>query len=252
MDKELKVFLCIMLILFTISTIVLVVKNIEVEEPKTQKEYFCPLPNSKDEFLQNFENKNNQANIEDVIVTKYNYEDYEGLPVNSSMIIDYAYDMSTPEAVIGLTDYTVVVKINSIDRTEYRNPQQVVVEGKNKIVRQPYTIYTAQVIENISGELVENIEISQVGGLSEDKKSLDFPNNMKPLNIGEYYILSCHASNETGILEFSSNQEIELLGKSINNKIVEKYKIAAQNQIISEEFNREKQKSKLYDVEFNK
>ena len=93
MDKELKVFLCIMLILFTISTIVLVVKNIEVEEPKTQKKYFCPLPNSKDEFLQNFENKNNQANIEDVIVTKYNYEDYEGLPVNSSMIIDYAYSV---------------------------------------------------------------------------------------------------------------------------------------------------------------
>lgn len=133
----------------------------------------------------------------------------------------YAYNFTTIEEIIGVTDYTFVAKINSIKRT--------------KVTYTPYTIYDVTVIENIKGELVKdvNIEIEQSGGLEKNGKSYTFPVGMGLLNVGEYYIFSALASGTDGSLGIDHQKLVIPLG-NINNE---------------QEFNKIKEVSSLNSVE---
>lgn len=132
---------------------------------------------------------------------------YKGLPV-SDIRASFVYDMSTPAKAIGAADYVFVAKIDSIVRTEYRNPVEieVVADGsKTKIVSEPYTIYNVKVIKNIKGNLNTsgNIEVQQMGGISKKKSEYFFLEDTRLLKIGEYYLLLAVVPFENGELEIN-------------------------------------------------
>ena len=81
---------------------------------------------------------------------------YNNLPVYYKDYL-YMFDTSTKEKTIGASSYVFIAKINSF-KTTYQN-------------NEPVTTYDATVIENIKGNLVENIKITQQGGINKDKKS---------------------------------------------------------------------------------
>ncbi len=213
----------------------------------------------------------------------YNYEDYQNLPINYSEA-QYAYDTSSPEKAVGTADYVFIGKINRVLKTEYRNPVEVINNGETRIVTEPYTVYSVDVIENIKGEIVKNqdIELVQYGGLNEDKSSYTFMEGMKMLNVGEYYIILPYTSSdgrlgiscETSIIALGNlEQEIvetlkntKLSKSAIENEaqknnleskrsekpidIILKYIEATENPIIPE--GKRQIKSQKYDVEFSK
>ena len=83
----------------------------------------------------------------------------------------YASDTSMPENAIADSAYAFIAKINSISRTEYRDPVQVETSAdgsQTKTVYNPYTIYNISVVDNLKGNLVTNqdIELEQMGGIS--------------------------------------------------------------------------------------
>lgn len=218
--------------------------------------------------------------VDEVYSVAYNHEEYKNIPVNY-ICPSYAHDTSTPEQAIGLADYAFIGKINRILRTEYRHPMETVIDGEIQTVSSPYTVYEVNVVQNINGNLVkgENIEIVQSGGLEEDKLSYSFFEEMGLLNIGEYYILLAYTQPDGSLLfdkaDFSislGNLEGELVQKirtkstaeilsttktNSSNKpdntpvdIINKYIKASKEPIVPED--RQKAKSKLYDVEYNK
>ena len=169
---------------------------------------------------------------------EYNSADYKDLPRIESEV-GYAYDTGSPEKAIGVADYVFIAKINGILRTEYRFN-----------TKEPYTVYSATVIENIKGEIIKdkNIEIFIHGGLNSDKKSYTIFGGIEFLNVGEYYILLPYTASD-GRLGISNTTSIVELGKSIgsSNSTVERYKEAAKSPIAPE--GKKYVKSKLYDVE---
>ena len=143
------------------------------------------------------------------------------LPINY-VYPSYAYTFATPEETVGIADYVFVAKVNSIKRTDYRNPvtKEVVADGSvTKTTYDPYTIYDITVIENIKGELIknENIELEQRGGLEKDGKSYTFMENMGLLNVGEYYIILALASDTDGAIRIDHYNMVVPLG-NINNE----------------------------------
>lgn len=175
---------------------------------------------------------------EETYSLEYNESDYKDLP-RFEAIAGYAYDTSSPEKAIGVADYVFIAKINGILRTEYKFS-----------TKDPYTVYSATVIENIKGKIVkdENIEIIAHGGLNIDKKSYTIFGGIEFLNVGEYYILLPYTTSD-GRLGISNTTSIVNIGKSIgsSNNTVERYKEAAENPIAPE--GKKYVKSQLYDVE---
>lgn len=233
------------------------------------------------EYIAEHKNENIvTSETDEVYSVAYNHEEYKNIPVNYICPL-YAHDTSTPEQAIGLADYAFIGKINRILRTEYRYPMDTVIDGEIKTVSSPYTVYEVNVVQNINGNLVkgDNIEIVQSGGLEEDKLSYSFFEGMSLLNVGEYYILLAYTQPDGTLLfdkaEFSiplGNLEGELV-KTISSKstgeilsttktnstskpnstpvdIINKYVEASKEPIVPED--RQKSKSKLYDIEYNK
>ena len=186
---------------------------------------------------------------EQVYSIAYSEEKYKNLTINYIQPC-YAYDISTPEKAIGLADYTFIGKVNKILRTEYRHPTQTVINGEIKTVSSPYTIYEVSVIKNIDGDLITNetIEIAQAGGLEQELSTYSFYEGMGLLNIGEYYILLAFTQPDGSLLFDNPEFEIPLETDSTPANVINKYMKASQEQVNIA--NKEKSKSKLYDVEF--
>lgn len=153
---------------------------------------------------------------------------YNGLPV-SDIHASFAYDMSTPEKAIGAADYVFIAKIDKIVRTEYRNPVEIEIaadKSKTKIVSEPYTIYSVRVIKNIKGSLntFENIEVQQLGGISESENEYFFLEDTKLLKVGEAYLLLAFVPFENGSLEINSADTIVNLKQSYTKLGVDEVK----------------------------
>lgn len=173
----------------------------------------------------------------------YSGDIYNGLPVNYTDAV-YAFDTSNPKIAVGVSKYVAVVKVNSILRTEYRNPLEIEIDlNRTKIVYDPCTVYSISVIRNIKGNLIssEPIEIMQFGGLNYDGKSYTFLEGGSLLNVGDEYILMANAMTDGGDIEVADPNRIiplssvSLEGKNSNNyydDIINKYILAYQNEII--------------------
>lgn len=270
-----------LIIILSIITGILIISIIVINNIKTNK--------GTDDILIGEENKSNKEN-ESILLNKnddndtysviYNQEDYKDLPINY-ISASYAYDTSTPEKTTGVADYSFIAKINGILRTEYRYPSQVVRDGEEVTVYDPYTVYSVDVIENIKGEITQNtsIEIVLHGGISEDGKSYVFMEGMEFLNVGEYYILLPYTasdgrlgiSNKTSIVslglltesEIATFKEMDELDNSSNElstdnaedrkngkiNTVETYVKASKNPVVPE--CKQDTKSQLYDASLN-
>lgn len=267
MRKKIIILSIICLLLITLA---IVIKNIE--------------PNNVDDIVvgklsNEVEKQNNQTNIKDESFSNeetysvtYNDEDYKNLPVSYSSA-SYAYDTSTPEKAIGVADYAFIAKVNGVIRTEYRHPLTVYRDGEEKIVYDPYTVYSVEVIENIKGEVVKtnNLEVVQYGGITNDGSQIVLMEGMELLEVGEYYILLPYTasdgrlgiSNATSIVNLGVPSESEvsefenikisnsLSSSNRNDKsaigIINKYVEASENPVVPE--GKTTIKSQIYDVE---
>jgi hypothetical protein len=188
-----------------------------------------------------------------------NQEFYNGLPVSYAEVL-YAYDTSTKEKAMGISDYAFIAKVEKILRTEYKNPIKVK-SGlfRTTVMTDPYTIYRISVIKNIKGNLDTSkpIESIQLGGLNKNGKSYMFAKGESLLNEGEYYLFmtSVWAQKDGEIIEVPQLNRILSLGDSfdINSKdsldIINKYEQAYKNEIVPSTI--EKHISK-YDVNYIK
>lgn len=148
----------------------------------------------------------------------------------------YAYDLSSPEKAVGAVDYVFVGKVNSIKRTEYRDPVEIetVADGsKVKVVSEPYTVYNMSVIKNIKGNLKEDVEIVQKGGIAKDEDSYILFEETSLLEKGKYYIILAYAVSENGELQINSkytyvkidiDSEEEINDEEIVKKYIDAYK----------------------------
>lgn len=161
------------------------------------------------------------------------------LPIYSTSAM-WLFDTSTPEKAMGISDYAFVAKINKVLKTEYKNSVmlETSLNGKNKTVYDPYTVYEITVIENIKGEIITNkpIELMQYGGLNYDGKSYTLLENSELLIPGNYYILLSNVWPEENILETSEPTRIINLGNNLDatNSVrnITKYKEAYSIQVI--------------------
>ena len=178
---------------------------------------------------------------------------YNGLPVNYTYS-SYAFDTSSPNKAVAISKYVFIAKINSILRTDYFNPIEIKEFLFKKTIYDPYTVYDVDVIYNLKGELINNIELMHYGGISKDKKSYIFSssnNDFKYLNVGEYYIILASTSYFNDSLDILApyentvislgNIDDDVMNDIINNKsvdakynyVVEKineYKLAIKNE----------------------
>lgn len=203
----------------------------------------------------------------------YNEKDYKDLPINY-IAASYAYDTSTPEKATGVADYCFIAKINGILRTEYRHPSQVVRDGVEVTVYDPYTVYSVEVIDNIKGEVIKtkSLEVVQHGGITSDGSQIVLMEGMDLLKVGEYYILLPYTasdgrlgiSNSTSIVNLGVPSENEVTAfKNVRNStndlssanknersslnIINKYVEASENPVVPE--GKTTIKSQIYDVE---
>ena len=82
------------------------------------------------------------------------------------------------------------------------------------------------VIENIKGNLVENIKITQQGGINKDKKSFTFIKETSYLNKDEYYLILT-GTNDEGGFSITNKNRVKSLGNNIENakSIINDYNI---------------------------
>ena len=129
------------------------------------------------------------------------------------------FDTSTKEKTIGASSYVFIAKINSF-KTTYQN-------------NEPVTTYDATVSENRKGNLVENIKITQQGGINKDKKSFTFIKETSYLNKDEYYLILT-GTNDEGGFSITNKNRVKSLGNNIENakSIINDYKDALNNEEI--------------------
>lgn len=169
---------------------------------------------------------------------------YDGLPVNY-VHSSYAYDTSTPNKAVAISKYVFIAKINSILRTDYFNPIEVKDFLFKKTIYDPYTVYNVDVIYNLKGELINNVELMHYGGINKDKKSYTFSslnNDFKFLNTGEYYIILAAASyfnNSLDIIAPYENSIIPLgnIDDDVMNDILNNKEVDAKYNYVIEKIN---------------
>ena len=167
-----------------------------------------------------------------ILSQKDNKNLYNGLPVSYSFGC-YVYDTSTPNKAVAVSKYVFIAKINNILRTDYFNPTEVKKFIFKKTIYHPYTVYDVDVIYNLKGELVNNVELTHFGGINKDKKSYTFDasiNGFNFINSGEYYIvlastfyyndsLIITGSNEDSLIPLG-NIDDDIMNDILNNKDV--------------------------------
>ena len=197
--------------------------------------------------------KNKTPNL-DYIYT-YAGDKYNGLPIHYTTA-SYAYIYGTPDEAIECTDYTFIGRVDSIDRTEYRNPVEVetVADGSQKMtLYNPYTIYNVTVIENIKGDLIKTrlIEVEQFGGLDKSGKTYTFEESKGLLNIGECYIMSVYASNTANTLRISDASPLVSLGRIDEPNTINEIKsiLSTKNEVATEDAMKNALTNKITDTE---
>ena len=99
--------------------------------------------------------------------------DISALPIERRQI-DASIDFNEPVEVVSSADYYVVLKIDAVKGTEYRNEFTHEKDGKEVTHADPYTHYEATVLKSIKGDLPEDskIEFVKSGGVAKDSKSV--------------------------------------------------------------------------------
>ena len=131
------------------------------------------------------------------------------------------YDMSTPEKAVGAVDYVFVARINSIKKTLYSDYE-------------PYTVYNITILENIKGNLLTDITLTQMGGISKSKKEYILPSDTKLLKQGKTYLILSYVPEYNGDLQINSNYNYIELNDS-KDELITRYQQAYKNEEVPEQ-----------------
>ena len=153
-----------------------------------------------------------------IILVKLNMN--KDIKVNYHPVLNM-YDMSTPEKAVGSVDYVFVAKINSIKETLYSDSE-------------PYTVYNITVLENIKGNLSTDITLTQMGGISKNKKEYILPSDTELLTEGKTYLILAYVPEQNGDLQINSKYNyIEL--KDNKDELITRYQQAYENEEVPEQ-----------------
>lgn len=169
--------------------------------------------------------------------TNQNEVSKANLPVNTLLGVSSIDDHDLKQ-IVGDADYVFVAKVNDEIETLYKN--KVTIEDGTKEIGDPYTKYSVTVIDNIKGKLKKNnkFDLLQVGGISEDKKSIVVFEDDKLFQVGKYNIMAAYAQPDGSLLVGGPNSSKELTETSID-KIASSetylaYKKAQEEQIVTD------------------
>lgn len=171
--------------------------------------------------------------------------DYKKLPV-TNLCASYAIDVNNIDALIGDADYVFLAKVVKYEGTQYRDPVTVETEEGVKEYKDPYTKYSLKVLENIKGELKDDVEIFKAGGLSSDKESILIYEGDELPEEGKTYIFSAYGQEDGSLLVSgtNSNKEVNLKEKSKEDGVFLKYKESLNSQIVRDRVRYESKFSK--------
>jgi len=154
-------------------------------------------------------------------------------------IANYFFNPYVYEELVGYADYVFVGEVKSLkDNTLGFLPTDEHNTG-NMRFSEVYSYYTVEVIENIKGSLVSEVEIKKVGGVAPSGEYIYMISGDILPKVGEKYIFSALAEEKGGLFLSYENSNIPY-SDSEYNKIMEAY----ENQV---EFGRKHPVSK-YDI----
>ncbi len=162
-----------------------------------------------------------------VIVLNMTREEYRGLPVKYFAVTS-AYDLSTPEKLVGISKYVTIIKAGEIIDYDYFD----ITDDDYQIL----TNFNVRVIQNLKGELAsdKDIVVSLSGGLTKDGKSYELLEEIKLFEEDNYYLVFMYISDLNNELCISNEARVIDLGTDINTsentEIINKYKDAIINE----------------------
>lgn len=140
----------------------------------------------------------------------------------------YIIDTSDPRQLAGDAGYVFVATVEDY-HTEYLDPATLESEsGGTKVVKNPYTSYTVQVIENIKGELTtaQPISLLKRGGLAENKRAYYiFENDFLP-EVGGTYIFYAYGQKDGSLLVSGPNSNVEV---TLPNSVMRSRELSSEN-----------------------
>jgi hypothetical protein len=173
-------------------------------------------------------------------------EEYELLISEKTPIVRisviYAFDVDKLEILVGFADYVFVGKV-----TGFKGTINDASAPLGLPAGMPDTKYSVEVVENIKGNLVTDIEILKRGGLSENRKSKEiYPDDIMP-QIGEHYIFVVAARNDGELYASGKNSNIKIENPQNFHEDAEYKKVieAYENEVV---FDRDRNKS-IYEQE---
>jgi|GEM_PF-5447403 len=138
----------------------------------------------------------------------YDNAEVKILPIN----VNYGFDTQDLRLLVSRADYVFVGRVKQIRSTEYHLREELIGPHLG-VYHLPRTHYAVTVMENIKGDLLEKVEITQLGGLSFNGKSLSFaPPGDSILREEQIYIFSAFRL-ENGALAISGENSHILMGK---------------------------------------
>ena len=136
----------------------------------------------------------------------YNVPD--DLPVIYSGIADYIFNPDDYTELVGWHDYVFVGEVKSLkDNTLEFLPTDEYNTG-NVRFSEVYSYYTVEVIENIKGSLVSEVEIKKVGGVAPSGEYIYMIDGDILPRVGEKYIFSARTQQDGTLFMSNENSNI--------------------------------------------
>lgn len=165
-------------------------------------------------------------------------EYFNRLPVYRTHISSII-NRDNPDELVGAVDYVFVAKVVSEDGNEYKFPVEVeTADDGEKVVADPYTNYSIEVMKNIKGELVTDqvIPMQKDGGLFQDGSGYQiYEGDALPV-VGGTYIFYAETMDDGSLIVCGpgSNERINVEKKILNSEVVLEAEDALDTQIVPE------------------
>jgi hypothetical protein len=176
-------------------------------------------------------------------VCVYSFSNDDSIVGESSIPISrlhgsFTINVDDPLAVVGDADYVFVANVLEETETVYEDVVTVETASGAKEVGDPYTRYIVSVIENLKGNIEENVEVEllKAGGISQDNDVIFLYEDDALLEVGSTYVLIAYAQPDGSLLVCGPNSSkiIEANSDRVrSNQTYASYVTACENQVVT-------------------